>query len=146
MFAAPSAGGRIRDRIATDRHLGSADVVVPAPTNTTSGARSPGALAASGDYLLDTARCIVGARRGRSSGRNGPRLPHPLYTCEPVLTEAAHFLGDAGPVLTAVGDGLLVCPWNLCDHEARVRELVRKYADRRMDLADACLEAMSEKW
>jgi hypothetical protein len=61
-------------------------------------------------------------------------LPPPLYTCEPVLTEAAHFLGSAEPVLAAVAIGLLVCPWDLCDHHARVRELVRKYADQPMDL------------
>ena len=102
-------------------------------------------------YLLDTGPLVSALARGEE--RFGPwaksvlrELPHPLYTCEPVLTEAAHFLGDPGAVLTAVGDGLLVCPWDLCEHEARVRELVRKYADRQMDLADACLVAMSEKW
>jgi predicted nucleic acid-binding protein len=73
-------------------------------------------------------------------------LPHPLYTCEPVLTEAAHFLGDPRPILAAVADGLLICPWNVCEHHARVAELVRKYADQPMDLADACLVAMSEDW
>jgi hypothetical protein len=62
------------------------------------------------------------------------------------LTEAAHFLGDPDPVLAAVDDGLLVCSWDLCEHQPRVRELVRKYRHRGMDLADACLVAMSEKW
>jgi hypothetical protein len=33
---------------------------------------------------------------------------------------------------------------DLCDH--LVRELIRKYADQPMDLADACLVAMSEHW
>jgi predicted nucleic acid-binding protein len=45
-----------------------------------------------------------------------------------------------------VADGLLVCPLDLCEHHARERELVRKYRDQPMDLADACLVAMSEKW
>ena len=72
-------------------------------------------------------------------------LPRPLYTCEAVLTEASLFLHDSGPVLDAVADGLLVCPWDLCEHHARIRELVRKYADQPIDLADACLVAMSEK-
>lgn len=63
-----------------------------------------------------------------------------------MLTEAAHFLGDADAVLAAVADGLLVCPWDLCEHHARIRELVGKYGDQPMDLADACLVAMSEKW
>jgi predicted nucleic acid-binding protein len=69
-----------------------------------------------------------------------------VYTCEAVLTEAAHFLGTAEPVLAAVADGLLICPWDLVEQHDRVRELVRKYADQPMDLADACLVAMTEKW
>jgi hypothetical protein len=62
------------------------------------------------------------------------------------LTEAAHSLGDPDSVLAAVTDGLLICPWGVCEHQARVRELVRKYADQPMGLADACLVAMSEEW
>jgi predicted nucleic acid-binding protein len=102
-------------------------------------------------YLLDTGPLV--SALARAEPQFGPwaknllrRLPHPLYTCEAVLTEAAHFLGDAEPVLAAVADGLLICPWRLTEHNARVRELVRKYADQPMDLADACLVAMSEQW
>jgi predicted nucleic acid-binding protein len=102
-------------------------------------------------HLLDTGPLV--SALARKEPRFGSwakdvlrRLPHPLYTCEAVLTEAAHLLGDPGPILAAVGDGLLVCPWDLCDDHARVRELLRKYADCPMDLADACLVAMSEKW
>lgn len=101
--------------------------------------------------LLDTGPLV--SALARHEPRFGPwakdlvrRLPRPLYSCEAVLTEAAHLLGDPGPVMAAVADGLIVCPWDLCDHHARVRDLVRKYADRPMDLADACLVAMSEQW
>jgi hypothetical protein len=102
-------------------------------------------------HLLDTGPLVSSlAREERRFGawaKNVLRdLPRPLYTCEAVLTEAAHFLGDPRPVLAAVADGLLVCPWDLCEHHARVLELVRKYADQPMDLADACLVAMSENW
>lgn len=102
-------------------------------------------------HLLDTGPLVSAlARREPRFGawaKNVLRhLPRPLYTCEAVLTEAAHFLGDPEPVLSAVADGLLVCQWDLCEHEARVRELARKYADQPMDLADACLVAMSEDW
>ena len=38
--------------------------------------------------------------------------------------------------MAAVGDGLLVCPWDLCEHHARIRELADKYADQAMDLAN----------
>jgi len=102
-------------------------------------------------YLLDSGPLVSALAReeakfGRWAKELLPRLPPPLYTCEPVLTEAAHFLGSAEPVLAAVATGLLVCPWDLCDHDARVRELVRKYADQPMDLTDACLVAMTEQW
>lgn len=102
-------------------------------------------------HLLDTGPLV--SALARTEPRFGAwaknllrHLPRPLYTCEAVLTEAAHFLGDPAPVLAALADGLLVCPWDLGEHHARVGELVRKYGDQRMDLADACLVAMSEKW
>jgi len=102
-------------------------------------------------HLLDTGPLV--SALAREEPRFGPwaknvlrHLPLPLYTCEAVLTEAARLLGNPGPVLATVADGLVVCPWDLCEYHARVRELVRKYADRPMDLADACLVAMSEKW
>jgi hypothetical protein len=102
-------------------------------------------------HLLDTGPLVSALARdeshfGRWAKNLLRQLPRPLYTCEAVLTEASHFLGDPEPVLAAVTDGLLVCSWDLCDHHGRVRELVRKYADQPMDLADACLVAMSEKW
>ena len=102
-------------------------------------------------YLLDTGPLVAGLARHEPTF--GPwakdllrRLPGPFYTCEPVLTEAAHFLGTAEPVLAAIADGLLICPWDLSEHHARVRELISKYSDQPMDLADACLVAMSEQW
>jgi hypothetical protein len=72
-------------------------------------------------YLLDTGPLVSALAReeprfGTWAKNVLSHLPRPLYTCEAVLTEAAHFLGDAGPVLAAVADGLLVCPWGLCEH------------------------------
>ena len=102
-------------------------------------------------YLIDTGPLV--SALARNEPQFGPwakdllrRLPTPLYTCEAVLTEASHFLGNADPVLAAIADGLLLSPWTLAEHHLRVRELIRKYADQPMDLADACLVAMSEKW
>ncbi len=102
-------------------------------------------------YLLDTGPFVSGLaghepQFGAWAKELMRRLPRPLYTCEAVLTEAAHFIGNAEPILAAVADGLLVCPWDLTEHHSRVRELVIKYADQPMDLADACLVAMSEQW
>lgn len=102
-------------------------------------------------HLLDTGPLVSALARhepqfGSWAKDTLRHLPHPLYTCEAVLTEASHFLGGPAPVMAAVAAGLLVCPWDLCDHHARVSELVLKYADQPMDLADACLVAMSEQW
>lgn len=102
-------------------------------------------------YLIDTGPLV--SVFARHEPRFGPwakalirGLPTPLITCEAVLTEAARFLGSAEPILGAITDGLIACPWSLADHGNRVRELVNKYADQPMDLADACLVAMSEQW
>lgn len=102
-------------------------------------------------FLLDTGPLVAALAREQAEfgswAKNLLRqLPSPLYTCEPVLTGAAHFLGHAEPLLALIADGLLACPWRLTEHQGRVRELVRKYADQPMDLADACLVAMSEEW
>jgi predicted nucleic acid-binding protein len=102
-------------------------------------------------YLLDTGPLVAALDRQKSRYGNWAKellrqLPHPLYTCDAVLAEAAHLLSDAKIVLDLLGEGLLVCPWNLSDNHARVRELVVKYSDQPMDLADACIVAMSEHW
>ena len=102
-------------------------------------------------YLLDTGPMVSALARHEPQFGSWAkdllgRLPHPLCTCEPVLTEVAHFIGSPQPVLAALADGIVECPWDLSEHLGRVRELARKYADHPMDLADACLVAMSEQW
>jgi len=102
-------------------------------------------------YLVDTGP-LVSAFSSREE-QFGPwakevfrRLTPPFHTCEPVLTEAAHFIGSGEPLLAAMEAGLLICSWRVADHSARVRRLLSQYADREMDLADACLVAMSETY
>ena len=65
-------------------------------------------------HLLDTGPLV--SALAREEPRFGSwakdllrHLPRPLYTCEAVLTEVTHFLGNADPILAAVADGLLVC-------------------------------------
>lgn len=67
----------------------------------------------------------------------------PMFTCESVLTEAAHIIS---PRLIAkmVEDSDLKVAFDVQEHIQRVRELIEKYADQPMDLADACLVRMSE--
>lgn len=72
----------------------------------------------------------------------------PLLTCEPVLAEACWLLRDLpdGPakVLQLVSRGVLRIAFDL-EAEARpVAELLARYSNVPMDLADACLVRMTE--
>jgi len=70
----------------------------------------------------------------------------PLLTCEAVLTEAAYFLRDDGldvaPLFALLEREVLRLDFNLSEHWPRLRTLMARY--EQMDLADACIVAMSE--
>jgi hypothetical protein len=70
----------------------------------------------------------------------------PFHTCDAVLVEAASFFPSPVPVLTLIarGDLLLDPEFVLAKEMARVQALCVRYADRPMDLADACLVRMTE--
>lgn len=75
--------------------------------------------------------------------------PVPMWTCEPVLAEAAYLLQThAGlapeKLLVLLERGILKVTFRLEDHAARVARLLERYHDQRMQLADACLVCMSE--
>lgn len=76
------------------------------------------------------------------------RLPTPLLTCEPVITEASFLLhrlvGSATPAIEFIQTGALQLAFNLADELAAVHNLMKHYADVPMSLADACLVRMSE--
>ena len=76
-------------------------------------------------------------------------LKLPLYTCEAVLTEAFYLL-SASPngfdVLIAFCEsGALRTDFNLIDVAKPLRELLHKYRDIPMDLADACLVHLADQ-
>jgi uncharacterized protein len=71
-------------------------------------------------------------------------ITEPLLTCESVLSEAAFHLGSSSYVLSLVEDGLLQTAFDFSENIAQLRELARRYADRKPDLADLCLIRMSE--
>lgn len=70
----------------------------------------------------------------------------PFHTCDPVLAEAASFFSTPEPVLTLLvrGDLVLDPQFSLAEDLDQILALVVKYADRPMDLADACLVRLSE--
>ncbi len=71
-------------------------------------------------------------------------VSEPLLTCESVLSEAAFHLGSTSYVLSLVEDELLQVAFDFSENLPQLRELARRYADRKPDLADLCLVRMSE--
>src|SRR6058998_1495665 len=70
-----------------------------------------------------------------------PRRALPWKTCEAALSEAFHLLGPRGrPGLDALlRRGALVSAFDLAEELHTVLNLMKKYADVPMSLADACL-------
>ena len=68
----------------------------------------------------------------------------PFHTCEPVLNELAFLLGNPIPGLQLVLRGDLILDFDLVSEVRRVLDLLHKYQNRHMQLADACLVRMTE--
>jgi uncharacterized protein len=73
----------------------------------------------------------------------------PARTCESVISEACFRLRavNGGPqsVLELVRDGLVSVAFHLSQEVPRIEQLMRKYADVPISLADGCLVRMSEQ-
>ena len=76
------------------------------------------------------------------------RFSH-FLTCEAVLAEACARLNyygeDQTKVVGLVTKGAVVVDFDFNGSADRIERLMKKYADRPMDLADACLVAMCER-
>ena len=72
------------------------------------------------------------------------RLGPPFFTCSEALAEAAALTGQPAAMVEMVQQGELIIAFSLADQAAGVLSLLRKYADRQMDLADACIVRMTE--
>ena len=72
----------------------------------------------------------------------------PLWTCEAVLSEALFLLqsesADPESIVRLVERRVIRLDFVLDAHRSDVFRLLRKYADRPMSLADACLVRMAE--
>ena len=73
----------------------------------------------------------------------------PFFTCEAVLSEACfllrHCTGGTQKVLELVARGLFRLPLKLEEEAGAVQDLLKKYENIPMSLADACLVRMSEQ-
>lgn len=99
--------------------------------------------------IADTGLLVAAAdRRDRHHewAAEALRTQAPFHTCEAVVLETAWVLGAPTAVLRLVARGDLVLDpaFQFAAEVPRLLELCRKYADRDMDLADACLVRMTE--
>ncbi len=76
------------------------------------------------------------------------RISPPLMTCEAVLAEACFLVqplaGGQGAVLDLVRHGVLDLSFHLAAETEAVSQLLNKYRDVPMSLADGCLVRMAE--
>ena len=102
--------------------------------------------------LLDTGPLVsflaAGSRHHAWVAEQWQRLAPPLVTCEPVLTEAAFLLkregGETDGLFALLERGIIRVGLQLDQEQADLRTLMRRYRDRPMSLADACLVRMAE--
>jgi len=76
------------------------------------------------------------------------QLRPPLLSCEAVLAETWHLLGDSGPSRAALAQlhtsGIIRVAFDFETEAPEVWRLLEKYADVPMDYADACMVRMAE--
>ncbi len=76
------------------------------------------------------------------------KIEPPLLTCEAVITEACFLLQDVyegeEAVMNLISQKIISIPFQLNDDSEAIRELMKRYQNVPMSLADACLVRMSE--
>jgi predicted nucleic acid-binding protein len=68
----------------------------------------------------------------------------PFFTCEAVLVELAFLLGTGRPGMLLIDRGDLKVEFNLANERKAIIVILERYADREIDLADACIIRMTE--
>lgn len=102
--------------------------------------------------LLDTGPLVsflaAGLEDHKWAVEEWKRLRAPLLTCEPVLTEAAFLLKregrDTDSLFALLDRGVIRIGLSIQEHQADLRALMRRFRNRPMSLADACLVRLSE--
>ncbi len=74
----------------------------------------------------------------------------PLITCEAVIAESCYLLrslpGAPEAVLENAAAGIFQVAFQLSRDAAGVKQVLRKYRDRKIDLADACLIRLADEF
>ena len=104
--------------------------------------------------LLDTGFIVALLDRSESLHKTCARtireVQAPLVTCEAVITESCYLLrnlsGASEAVIENIAAGIFQIPFQLSRETAAVKQLLRKYKDRKIDLADACLIRLADQF
>ena len=104
--------------------------------------------------LLDTGVIVALLDRSESWHRACAgavrELRAPLITCEAVIAESCYLLrnlrGAPEAVVENIAAGIFQIPFQLSRESASVKHVLRKYRDRSIDLADACLIRLADEF
>jgi len=104
--------------------------------------------------LLDTGVIVAlldrSERLHRACAAAVRELQVPLITCEAVIAESCYLLrnlsGASEAVIENVAAGIVQIPFQLSRESAGVKQVLRKYSDRKIDLADACLIRLADEF
>jgi len=72
------------------------------------------------------------------------RLGPPFHSCPEAMAEAAAMTGQPAAIVEMIQAREIILAFDLAEQAASVLTLSHKYADRGMDLADACIVRMTE--
>jgi predicted nucleic acid-binding protein len=72
------------------------------------------------------------------------RLGPPFYTCPEAMAEAAALTSQPAAIVEMIQSKEILLAFDLAEQAAGVLALLKKYSDRDMDLADACIVRMTE--
>lgn len=99
-------------------------------------------------HILDAGPLIAAINRNdrhhRWARETLARLGPPFLTCPEAMAEAAAMTGRPAAIVEMILSGEIVLAFDLAAQAASVLALLNKYADRDMDLADACIVRMTE--
>ena len=104
--------------------------------------------------LLDTGFIVALLDRSENfhkiCARTVREVEAPLVTCEAVIAESCYLLrnlsGASEAVIENIAAGIFQLPFQLSRDTAGVKQVMRKYKDRKIDLADACLIRLADEF
>jgi uncharacterized protein len=104
--------------------------------------------------LLDTGFIVALLDRSenfhKTCARTVREVDAPLVTCEAVITESCYLLRNLSraseAVIENIAAGIFQVPFQLSRDIAGVKQVLRKYKDRKIDLADACLIRLADQF